>query len=110
MKPNALPVLASNNLACVLGTPSLVLLVEEASLLRVVGMRSVVVVFLAVPTILVDGQEFLLFDPPPRGPSLGLRILILQLILLCGPFELALGSLVSVDLGVSRRVAVGGGG
>ena len=73
-------------------------------------MRSAPVVLLAVPAIRVGGQDFLLFNPPPLDPSLGLRILLLKLLLLRGPFELVLGPLVSADLGVGVCVAVGGGG
>ena len=54
MKANTLRVLASGNLACVSGMPSLVLPIEKTLLLGVVGMRHPSQVLLAVATVLVD--------------------------------------------------------
>ena len=45
----------SNDLACIVGMPTFVPLVEEASLLRVLGMRSAALIPLAVSAALVDG-------------------------------------------------------
>ena len=103
---NALLVGASHNLAGVSWTPSLVLLVEEAFLLGVVGMRSAAVILFAMSSVLVDWHALLLLSNLALGLPLGPSFGLLHLLFCGGPFKLALCLLLPLILGVGGRVRV----
>ena len=103
---DAFLILAADNLACVSWTPSLVLFIEKALLLGVVGMRRPALVPLAVAAILVDRQGLLLFADLALGPPLGASLRLLHLLLRGVPLVLALGTPVPTVLGIGGRVRV----
>ena len=109
MEPNALPVFASDNLACVSGTPSLVLLILKTLRLGLVGMRRPPFVLLAVASVLVDWQGLSLLSKLALGPPLRPSLRLLHLLLRGGPLLLVFGPFVPTNLGVGGRVRIGRG-
>ena len=106
METNTLLVRASHNLAGVSRIPSLVLLVKEAFILGVVGMRSAPAFLLAMSVVIVDWHALPLLSNLAFNSPLGPSLRLFHLLFFGGPLNLALGLLVPTILGVDGCVRV----